>query len=120
MTTLTEPVYNAIRQHALSKPTQEVCGLISHTGSALRTHQLRNISQTPETHYAADVAEAVAMLGDETLVGVYHSHVDMAPYPSPTDITMWQNGELLLVIYSVLADETCCYRIVDGEVLDVG
>lgn len=118
MTVIPEPVARAIEQHALSKPRQEVCGLITANDGILRVHQLRNIHDTPETHYSADLREALAVLGDEVLVGVYHSHVDMAPYPSPTDIAMWTNGDLLMAIYSVLAEELCCYRILDGEVVE--
>ena len=119
MVVITKPVYKAIEVHAHSKPGEEVCGLITSDRGTLRVHQLRNISPTPSTHYVADTAEALALIGDEVLVGVYHSHIDMAPYPSPTDIAMWTDPDMVMAIYSVPAEELACYRIIDGEVVDL-
>lgn len=85
--------HDAMVAHAREGAPEEVVGVLAGERDPDRVtgvERASNAAETPETRYAIDPAEQVAVLdriearGDE-VVGFYHSHPRGPPRPSATD-----------------------------------
>jgi len=91
---LPAPVRAAITRHAVHDAPRECCGFL--LGSGGRVHYAwpaTNTSMSPQTRYRVDPREHIALrrilrrlTPALTIVGVYHSHPQGPPVPSPTDL----------------------------------
>jgi len=89
---LTEAQAREIANHALREKPQEVCGLIAGANRSVeRILPIRNAAANPTHQYYMDEAQLTAAMFEFerarlSLMGIYHSHPDGEPIPSPTDV----------------------------------
>ena len=113
MVTLRQAHYDEIVSHALSKPDQEVCGVLGgRDGASELLFRAGNTAENPRTRFemdSRDILHAIRTIedGDADLIGFYHSHTHTQAYPSPTDVAMWQGtwGDDALCFICSLMDE---------------
>jgi proteasome lid subunit RPN8/RPN11 len=90
---VTPDAHDAMVAHAREGAPEEVVGVLAGTRDPDRVtgvERATNAAETPETRYAIDPAEQVALLDDietrgEEVVGFYHSHPRGPEGPSATD-----------------------------------
>lgn len=111
--------HDAIAEHAMSDPDHEVVGIVGRVDGAERVVRLTNASPNPGWSFNVDPAEFLAKCADMEIIAIYHSHTDQAPYPSPMDVHYWSNSALIMVIYSVVAQESAEYMVRDGHIEEV-
>lgn len=122
---LTETHAQTIRDHALRDAPHEACGLIGGQGlQAQMVVPVANIATTPhDTFYMDPVAMVKALrVFDQqglTLIGIYHSHPQSAPIPSPVDIQQAHYPDLTHIIAGVQPGcvELAAWRI-QGQQVD--
>lgn len=93
MSTVTLPraLAEAMLAHAGEAPALEVCGLLGGApGAPTRLYRIPNVADEPARRYLmAPEAQLEAFremrARGEALAGIYHSHPDGRPVPSPTD-----------------------------------
>lgn len=87
-------------KHALCQVARttdhEICGFITSRMSPFFVH---NSHENPEHNFRmsdADVRRAIEIIsvGDDQIIGMFHSHMDGTNYPSLTDIKGWPNPDL--------------------------
>lgn len=102
--------YSVARQiavHALSAAPSEACGLLAGTRERIcRAIPLHNAADAPDKQFRLEPEEqlkALKALDAEELgwVGVYHSHPNSPPIPSPKDIATAVDSGLLQLIVSL-------------------
>lgn len=104
----------------------EACGLLVGTPG----HVVRFVACTNEAASARIYtipagehlrAELAAEADGYEIIGVFHSHTDTEPYPSPTDVAQAPDPGWWYVIVSLKRDvaESRAYRIVDGAIDEV-
>jgi [CysO sulfur-carrier protein]-S-L-cysteine hydrolase len=129
---------DAVIEHALEDPKNEVCGVVAvkvdadgardgRVTSAVDVHRAVNVHASPLKFEIAP-AELLALYNtieerDLELGAIYHSHVRSAPYPSQTDIGFaanWPGVEWIIVgLADGAAPEVRSYLIEDGRVREV-
>ncbi len=83
----------ALIEHARREQPNECCGLlVGRPGLVMAVVPMRNVLRS-QTRYRIDDREHIALLRTVRrfaplleIVGVYHSHPNSAPIPSPTDV----------------------------------
>lgn len=94
-------------EHALSRPSQEVCGLLGgRREQASSYYPVKNAAPEPARRYLMEPAEQIAAMKDmrdrgETLVGIFHSHTDTPARPSPTDLALAYYPDTVYLILSL-------------------
>jgi [CysO sulfur-carrier protein]-S-L-cysteine hydrolase len=116
--------YEALVAHARAEYPNEACALLAgRDGVVERVYALPNAEASPTFYVVEPRAQLRAMnemddLGLD-LVGIYHSHVATAAYPSRTDVELAAYPEAAYLILS-LADPDApvlrAFAIRDGEV----
>ncbi len=135
---------DAVVEHALEDPKNEVCGVVAvavdaegtvaerttapgRMRSAVDVHRAVNLHASP-LKFEIDPAELLALYNaiderDLELGAIYHSHVRSAPYPSQTDISFaanWPGVEWIIVgLSDGKAPEVRSYLIDGGRVREV-
>ena len=100
-------VARQIAEHALSEAPNEACGILAGTPAQIsRAIPLGNASDAPDRHFRfepKEQLEALKALDAAGLgwVGVYHSHPNTPPIPSPEDIEAAADSSLLQLIVSL-------------------
>lgn len=116
-----------IIDHARAARPREACGLLGgRDGRVERIYPLPNTEKSPVRYLADPQAQVDAMLeieerGDE-LVGIYHSHLDAPPYPSPTDVAMAAYPDAVHLIVSLTHGNSpvlAAFHIRDEEIEEV-
>jgi len=90
-------VVQAIRAHARREWPRECCGiLLGSAGELVEAVAAENVAAEPARSYEVSPVDHIAQIrrcrdaaageGGLTVVGVYHSHPQSAPVPSPTDL----------------------------------
>lgn len=125
--------------HARAEYPNEMCGVIvgdayaADGGRALRWEPARNAEASP-LRYAVHPDDLLRLTletddADEVFWAIAHSHVRSPAVPSPTDIGVARYPDALYVLVSLSDDEadpatgapsTRAWRIVDGNVFEVG
>lgn len=94
-------------EHALSRPDQEVCGLLGGRQERIASYYpVKNIAPDPARRYLMEPAEQIAAMKTmrnrgESLAGIYHSHPDAPAQPSPTDLAMAYYPDSVYLILSL-------------------
>jgi len=117
-----------ILAHARADAPNEACGLLAGTdGRGTHVLPAANVARDPRVEYLMEPHDqlhhfqAIEDQGVE-LLGIYHSHPVTPAYPSPTDLSMAYYPEAVYVIVSLTqsAPVLRAFRLVDGEVSEVG
>ena len=97
--------------HSLAWYPEEACGLLAadEGGRLCRAYCLRNVDHSPVA-YTLDPQEHFRALRDAEaqgwhLAGVFHSHPQTSPHPSPTDVARALEPDWLYVLVG-LGDRT--------------
>jgi proteasome lid subunit RPN8/RPN11 len=116
--------YQALMAHARAEYPNEACALLGgRDGAAERVYALPNAEASPTFYVVEPKAQLRAMTEMDDLgldlVGIFHSHVATAAYPSRTDIELAAYPDAAYLILS-LADQDApvlrAFRIRDGQV----
>jgi proteasome lid subunit RPN8/RPN11 len=118
--------------HAREEAPNECCGMIGgEDGAATTVYRSINAEASP-LRYSLDANDQFRIMhqmeeGGEDLLGIYHSHIASAPYPSQTDVNLAAYPDAVYVIVSLQDSEHPEVRgfwIRDGQIeeaeLDVG
>ena len=132
---LTEDVYRAMVDRALTETPNEACGLFTGAPGSLQVdgyHPMANAADPDEAWklYLLDGqemldVEAAADADGRAVLGVMHSHTHTEAYPSPTDVADASRfdpfGAWIFVIVSLKHPDPVlrAYRILDGEITEV-
>jgi len=123
--TLTIPrlLYAEMLAHVLSRPTLEMCGLLSgRDGVVDRVWPVPNGLRSPVAYRMDGPEFADAMIGCEfEPLGIFHSHPAGPPVPSPTDIAEAAYPDSIYVVISLQNSlpSIRAFTIVDGQVAEV-
>jgi len=126
-----KPELEDIIAHARKAFPNEACGLLAgKDGRVSKVYRLTN-TQRGAMRYAApekeqfEAARRMRADGDD-MIGIYHSHPNVRPYPSSRDIEMAMHPECSYMIISLMKNipEVRSFRIVGGleeeEAVDAG
>ena len=132
---LTNDVYRAMVDRALTETPNEACGLFTGAPGGLWVdgyHPMTNAADPDEAWklYLLDGqemldVEAAADADGRAVLGVMHSHTHTEAYPSPTDVADASRfdpfGAWVFVIVSLQHPDPVlrAYRILDGEITEV-
>jgi proteasome lid subunit RPN8/RPN11 len=120
-------IYEELLEHAREDAPNECCGLIGGEDSVAKTvYRARNAEASP-LRYNLDPQDQFRIMTEmeergEELAAIYHSHTASPAYPSQTDINLAAYPDALYLIVSLAGGEKDLrgFRIVDGEVTEVG
>jgi len=116
-------LYTAMMAHVLSDPTLEMCGLLSgREGVVDRVWPVPNAWHSPVAYRMDGPEFTEAMIGCEfEPLGIFHSHPDGPPVPSPTDIAQAAYPESIYVVISLqtTSPSVRAFRIVVEQVTEV-
>ncbi|MDP9494300.1 MAG: M67 family metallopeptidase [Actinomycetota bacterium] len=118
-----EPIRLAILAHADNCLPDECCGLIATEGGGIRfVYPLTNANPSPVSFTVDPNEHFGAMRHAESqgweITGVFHSHPQGEPTPSPTDVAMaWDPDWIHLIVGG---GELGGFRIMRGDVEAVG
>lgn len=124
---LTDPLAQAVVQHAQSDAPHEACGLIAGQGMrAVRVIPVKNVAADPAHHYEMNPVELAQILptlhreGLE-LIALYHSHPHTEPIPSQTDIAQATFPRTPYIIVGLRYNEAklAAWEMTDGRVYPV-
>lgn len=137
--TLPGAIRDVLLAHARAGYPNEACGLVAGTapaaerGVALAFHPTRNRAASPlryEIHPDDLLRVSLAIDdADQVIWGIVHSHVRSPARPSPTDVELAFYPDALHLLVSLAeaeadpatgAESVRAWRIVDGEVFEVG
>jgi proteasome lid subunit RPN8/RPN11 len=120
-------IYEELLEHAREDAPNECCGLIGgEDGVAKTVYRARNAEASP-LRYNLDPQDQFRIMTEmeergEELAAIYHSHTASPAYPSQTDINLAAYPDALYLIVSLAEGQKDLrgFRIVDGEVTEVG
>lgn len=106
--------------------SSERCGFILDNGEI---HYITNVHAYPKSNFFMDEDEVVEFLEylqgennvskpEKNIVGVFHTHPNNTPWPSPRDIVGWPNPELKFRYWIVTNFEVIEWALVERPVQD--
>ena len=107
--TIAYTVARQLAEQAAARAPAEACGLLAGLNNHIQAaHPLQNVAESPETQFEADPEQQLQALkaidaAELDWLGVYHSHPDGAPIPSPEDVRQCADSGLLQLIISLEA-----------------
>ena len=121
---LTAGLAEKILSHARSCLPNEACGLLAGDQSGIHAvYCIDNIDRSPVAYTIDPVGHFQALKDAERngweLVGAFHSHVDGAAYPSPTDVAKAAEPDWVWLVAGPItgAPELRAFWIRDGNVI---
>jgi proteasome lid subunit RPN8/RPN11 len=93
-----------IKEQATACYPNEACGVFVKAGKREKAIACRNISSSPKTQFLMDMGDFQAAADQGEVIGVWHTHVDVAPTPSDADVTGCENTEMPWHILSIYKD----------------
>ncbi len=121
-------VLHALLSHAQRLPEQECCGLLAgHDDLIARVYPARNAASNPATEYEIAPTQLFQLMREMRssglqLLGIYHSHPNRVPEPSPRDIAQAYYPDAAYFIISPRAEVEKAVRafsIRDGKVSEL-
>lgn len=117
-----QDVYNSMTCHCLEENPLEACGLLSGKNRMAYTWwPMVNVLKS-RNEFAMDtrqIEDTFRKMEDkgEQLVGIYHSHPNSPPFPSPDDIAYAHYPEAVYIIVSLYRThpEVHCFRICNRQ-----
>jgi proteasome lid subunit RPN8/RPN11 len=120
-------IYDELLEHARDETPNECCGLIGGEDGVPKTVYRARNAEASSLRYNLDPHDQFRIMTEieekgEELAAIYHSHTASPAYPSQTDINLAAYPDALYLIVSLAEDERELrgFRIVDGEVSEVG
>lgn len=121
--TITKEHLSEMITHARETLPHEACGILAGVGqTASRLYRMENAEPTAIS-YVMEPAEQFRVMKEMRLEGlsmvaIYHSHPDSAPYPSPTDIRLavWDEPAYVIVSLAAGTPEVRAFYIQEGKV----
>lgn len=93
----------------------ECCGLID---TEQNIYRIRNVHKFPRMNFFMDetetreVIEKIYDIRQESVLGIFHTHPNGYPWPSPRDIVGWPNPRLGWRYFLVTADDVSEWELV--------
>ncbi|BAW81035.1 Mov34/MPN/PAD-1 family protein [Candidatus Nitrosoglobus terrae] len=100
-------IANQLLHQAQINPQGEICGLISaREGTPVTCYLINNIAPDPQQQFLMDPQDQIKAMRcmreqGEELFAIYHSHLDIPPWPSKSDLTQVAYPEALYLIISL-------------------
>lgn len=105
---ITQELFTALEKHLLDKYPYEACGILlgdMDQHQVIRLLQyipVPNTAPNPLHHFELDPGIWINhVLGTPNLIGLFHSHPNSAPCPSPYDLESLQQYGALLQVYLI-------------------
>lgn len=110
---LPENVQLQLREACLVN-SDEICGFIT---TSLEVHYVDNIHESPRLNFYMDPHEGKEVLHEivrrgHTVLGMFHSHPNQVPWPSPRDIVGWPNPKLGWRYFIVTKGDVVEWRLI--------
>ena len=86
MVKLGKLIEKTIKRFAAEEYPNEACGVIAKMGKKLVAIKCTNVADDPVNRFVISSEEYRSHLDNENVYGIWHSHTDESPQPSPTDI----------------------------------
>ena len=80
---------------------EEACGLVILKGKKTIAIECKNIAEKPNEHFMIDAQEYGDAADQGEIIGVWHTHPETSPKPSPADLAACENSELPWFILAV-------------------
>lgn len=127
MLTIRKTDLEKIYRHCDCEYPNEACGVLAgNNGTVGKVYTLKSETPSPQ-FYQIDSKEHFRVLREMReqgleLVGIYHSHPDVAAFPSGRDVELAYYAEAVYVIVSLLDRKNPVargYRIISGSITEV-
>lgn len=104
-------VKDNIKQHALEKPNEEVCGIVFlNERFEPTTVKCRNTHPDPKRSFKISLDELYFVKNKYQILALYHSHPKSTAEPTPCDIDNAEENGYPMYIYSLVNDDFFLYR----------
>jgi len=102
--------WEEIKNHALDKPTEEVCGiLILEDDFQITIKREKNEHPTPDKSFLISPAKFIEYKLNKRVLGIYHSHPATTERPSKSDRALSEEMGIPYLIYSLKTDKFFLY-----------
>lgn len=121
MIQISNNVIAALRKQATEESPLEACGYLAGNDSIfLKYYPMTNVDAS-KSHFSFDPEEQFLVVRKARkdgfkLLAVYHSHPETPARPSQEDIKLAYDPLVSYVILSLLTDEICSFKIINGNV----
>jgi len=116
-----------MRRAAVEALPNECCGLLvgrrAPVAVVTRVVPAANVHDDPARFFTVDPAAQFKLLrdlGDERLLGVYHSHPEGPPAPSPRDLAEANDPDLIWLVIHGRTGDIGAFQPVAGEAGKIG
>ncbi len=117
--------FSEMVEHCRREYPNEACGILAGKDNLItKVYKMTNTSEIPATCYFMDPREQLKAFKEMRnsrleMLGIYHSHADSSPYPSPRDVELAFYLEASYVIVS-LTDlhklKVSAFKIGEGKI----
>ncbi|MDP2940283.1 MAG: M67 family metallopeptidase [Candidatus Omnitrophota bacterium] len=124
MIILKKELFVQIKTQCIKEFPNEACGILAGRDARIeRVYEMTNVDKSPASYFMdakeqLRVMKEIRNLGLEML-GIYHSHVASAAYPSAHDVEMAFYPDVSYIIISLKNrnnPSAKSFRIIDGEI----
>ncbi|MGC2063657.1 MAG: M67 family metallopeptidase [Thermodesulfovibrionales bacterium] len=120
-------LYDRMLAHCRESYPDEACGLIAGAGDRVNgLFEMTNTEPSPISYFMDPKEQFIAMkeMREKGLqmVGIFHSHPQSPPYPSPKDVSLACYDEAVYIIVSLVdreRPEVKAFSIVAGKIEEV-
>jgi [CysO sulfur-carrier protein]-S-L-cysteine hydrolase len=124
MISFAKELLNQIMDHCKRESPNEACGILAGIdGKAKKVFEMTNTDKSPSSYFM-DAKEQLKVMKDMRslgldMIGIYHSHVASAAYPSSHDIELAFYEEASYLIISLMDmnnPNIRSFKIIDGKI----
>ena len=122
MLCLSEEKAKELVEHSKRECPDEACGILAGRGGKVeKVYQMASIDKSSKTFFM-DPREQLKVMKEITnsgleMVGIYHSHIEVEPYPSAHDVELAFYPEVSYVIVSTKDNTNIrSFKIIEGEI----
>lgn len=92
---------DVIRPAAAEAYPNEACGVVIRVGKKSVAVPCKNTSSEPKCRFVIDPTDYALAADRGEVIGIWHTHIDIAPTPSDADLAGIENSELPWYIVSI-------------------
>lgn len=112
---LTEKIKKSIKDQSLSKPNEEICGILYLNGEKIEIFPCQNIAEDPKRFFSISGENYFNCSKLGKIIAIYHSHLNENDF-SEFDKLNAEKHKINFIIYSIKTDdfyyyEPCGYEI---------